>query len=72
MIDETLARKRYTGLALWQFCDARTYVSSVFRPRGFNNKGTFDEFRRPKMAFRTVRDKLAGTGTPTGADTANA
>ena len=49
----------YTGLALWQFCDARTYVSSVTRPRGFNNKGTFDEFRRPKMAFRAVRDKLA-------------
>ena len=60
VVDETLARERYTGLALWQFCDARTYVSSIYRPRGFNNKGTFDEFRRPKMAFRTVRDKLAG------------
>ena len=59
VVDETLARERYTGLALWQFCDARTYVSSIYRPRGFNNKGTFDEFRRPKMAFRTVRDKLA-------------
>ena len=61
VIDETLARKRYSGLALWQFCDARTYVSSTNRPRGFNNKGTFDEFRRPKMAFRVVRDKLART-----------
>ena len=39
---------------------ARTYVASVTRPRGFNNKGTFDEFRCPKMVFRTVRDKLAG------------
>ncbi len=59
VIDETLARKRYSGLALWQFCDARTYVSSTARPRGFNNKGTFDEFRRPKMAFAAVRAKLA-------------
>ena len=58
VVDETLKRNRYSGLALWQFCDARTYVSSIYRPRGFNNKGTLDEFRRPKMAFHTVKAKL--------------
>ena len=29
------------------------------RPRGFNNKGILDEYRRPKMAFNTVK-KLYG------------
>ncbi|MGE4565281.1 MAG: glycoside hydrolase family 2 protein [Victivallaceae bacterium] len=48
---------RIAGLALWQFCDGRTYSSSraLGRPRAFNNKGTFDEYRRPKLAFDTVR-----------------
>ncbi len=51
------ADDRIAGLALWQFCDGRTYSSSraLGRPRAFNNKGTFDEYRRPKLAFDTVR-----------------
>ena len=45
------------GLALWQFCDCRTYGSSraLGRPRGFNNKGIVDEYRRPKQAYELVR-----------------
>lgn len=45
------------GVALWQFCDCRTYNShrALNRPRSFNNKGTLDERRRPKMAYQTVR-----------------
>ena len=45
------------GLALWQFCDMRTYQGSgaLVRPRGFNNKGTFDEYRRPKAAYEAVK-----------------
>ena len=53
---EFLANEQITGLALWQFCDCRTYGSSraLFRPRGFNNKGIVDEYRRPKDAYGAV------------------
>ncbi len=48
---------RLSGLALWQFCDGRTYASprALDRPRAFNNKGTFDEYRRPKPAAEVVK-----------------
>jgi beta-glucuronidase len=26
------------------------------RPRGFNNKGIVDEYRRPKLAYETVKE----------------
>ncbi len=47
---------RITGLAIWQFCDGRTYANSqaLARPRSFNNKGIFDEYRRPKLAVQVV------------------
>lgn len=50
------------GVALWQFCDCRTYASAraLMRPRAFNNKGTLDEYRRPKLAYRAVRDIFRG------------
>ncbi|MFW5741971.1 MAG: glycoside hydrolase family 2 protein [Spirochaetota bacterium] len=52
-----LAREEITGLALWQLSDCRTYGSAraIRRPRGFNNKGIVDEYRRPKLAYATVR-----------------
>lgn len=56
--DAIIANERYTGVAFWHFADARTYVSSIYRPRGFNNKGVLDEYRRPKMAFDVVREKF--------------
>ncbi|MBN2448870.1 MAG: beta-galactosidase [Lentisphaeria bacterium] len=48
---------RLAGVALWQFCDCRTYAGAMAltRPRAFNNKGTLDEYRRPKLAYRTVK-----------------
>lgn len=49
---------RLSGLALWQFCDIRaseTTARALRRPRGFNNKGIVDEYRRPKLAFHVVR-----------------
>ncbi len=47
---------RINGLSLWQFCDIRTYADSyaLKRPRAFNNKGIFDEYRRPKLAAEIV------------------
>ena len=53
---------RLSGLALWHFADARTYAATsgiLGRPRGFNNKGTLDEYRRPKLAYDVVREKFA-------------
>lgn len=49
---------RLAGLALWQFCDIRASeitARALRRPRGFNNKGIVDEYRRPKLAFHVVR-----------------
>ena len=48
---------RLNGLALWQFSDGRTYAAAnvLGRPRAFNNKGTLDEYRRPKLAYEVVK-----------------
>lgn len=47
-----------TGVALWQFCDCRTHrgAYALGRPRAFNNKGTVDEYRRPKLAYEVVKN----------------
>ena len=53
-----LDRQRASGLAIWQFCDCRVSQQAdriIRRPRGFNNKGVVDEYRRPKLAFDLVR-----------------
>jgi beta-glucuronidase len=49
---------RVGGLSLWQFCDCRISeaVQKILgRPRGFNNKGVVDEYRRPKLAYEIVK-----------------
>lgn len=51
-------RDRYCGLSLWQFGDCRTpelAARILGRPRGFNNKGVVDEYRRPKMGYDLVK-----------------
>lgn len=51
-------RDRACGISLWQFCDCRTSEQvqrALFRPRAFNNKGTVDEYRRPKLAYQVVK-----------------
>jgi len=50
------ADDQIAGLSIWQFHDCRTYASghALGRPRSFNNKGSFDEFRRPKLAAAVV------------------
>jgi beta-glucuronidase len=54
---EALENPRCSGIALWHFSDVRTYGGgwSLKRPRTFNNKGTLDEYRRPKLAYAAVR-----------------
>ena len=54
---EVVANKNIAGVALWQFCDCRTYrgATALMRPRAFNNKGVLDEYRRPKLAYQSVK-----------------
>ncbi len=48
---------KISGVSIWQFCDCRTYATgyALVRPRAFNNKGSFDEYRRPKESVNIVR-----------------
>jgi beta-glucuronidase len=58
-----LSREDLTGFYIWQFCDTRTDGShgrALRRPRHYNNKGLVDEYRRPKLAYETVRVLLRG------------
>ncbi|MEM1099041.1 MAG: glycoside hydrolase family 2 TIM barrel-domain containing protein [Planctomycetota bacterium] len=48
---------RWNGVSIWQFSDVRTseaVAKALNRPRGFNNKGLVDEYRRKKDAFAVV------------------
>lgn len=45
------------GMYVWQFCDTRTCRKmGLDRARTYNNKGILNEYRKPKMAYYTVRD----------------
>ncbi|MDA3798827.1 MAG: beta-galactosidase [Kiritimatiellae bacterium] len=56
--NEVVENDDIAGISLWQFGDCRTYQNfgNLGRPRAFNNKGTVDEYRRPKMAYKTVKE----------------
>lgn len=44
------------GMYVWQFCDTRTCRKmGLDRARTYNNKGILNEYRKPKMAYYTVR-----------------
>ena len=58
-----LGSKRICGMAVWHFADCRTYAAAggvLKRPRGFNNKGILDEYRRPKLAYDTIKRLYGG------------
>lgn len=60
-MDEIHNNSRYSGIAIWQFCDTKSYINMqkfTQRPRGFNNKGVVDEYRRPKLAWRKITEIL--------------
>ena len=45
-----------TGVFIWMFADTRiTDGWWNTRPKTENNKGVVDEFRRPKLAYETVK-----------------
>jgi beta-glucuronidase len=57
-----MERPRVAGIALWHFADAQTYTSAyaLMRPRTINDKGTLDEYRRPKLAYDQVQRAFRG------------
>lgn len=62
VVDHLLdGQDRISGLAIWVLGDFRTTEQREFllrRPRGVNDKGLIDEYRRPKRAYRLVRDRF--------------
>jgi beta-glucuronidase len=52
-----IERDDLAGFFIWQFCDTRSDrgARALGRPRGYNNKGILDEYRRPKLAYSAVR-----------------
>ncbi|HBC86932.1 MAG TPA: hypothetical protein DCZ94_08270 [Lentisphaeria bacterium] len=58
-----LGNPRFAGIALWQMFDTRSFVNAGevrCKPRGFNCAGLLDEYRRPKLAYDTVRKIFHG------------
>lgn len=60
------------GVCLWQLTDTRTseQTSTILgKPRGFNNKGLLDEYRRPKSSyFAAQRLFRRGRRSPSSTD----
>jgi len=54
---EVVDNDAIAGVAIWQFCDCRTYNCgrALGRARAFNNKGILDEYRRPKQSYGVVK-----------------
>ena len=55
-LEAVLGAEDCAGVYLWQFCDIR--MSDEWwgvRPRTMNNKGVFDEYRRPKLCAEVVK-----------------
>jgi beta-glucuronidase len=57
-LGQLVSDPRVLGVAIWQLTDCRTserVQNALGRPRGYNNKGLYDEYRRPKLATRAVK-----------------
>lgn len=51
------ADPKVVGTFVWQFADIRSDTPQFRdRARGFNNKGIVNEYRKPKLAFRVVKE----------------
>jgi beta-glucuronidase len=63
-LDAYLDHPSIIGTFIWQFCDIRISPNLdkgarwQVRPRTLNNKGIVDEYRRPKLAYAVVRQKM--------------
>ncbi|MGN0972422.1 MAG: glycoside hydrolase family 2 protein [Aristaeellaceae bacterium] len=56
-LEAVLGNPDCSGVFLWQLADVRVDESwFAKRPRCMNNKGVVDEYRRPKLAYQTVKE----------------
>lgn len=56
-LEAVLTHPMCSGVFIWQFADVRVDESwAMSRPRTHNNKGVVNEYRQPKLAFRTVKE----------------
>ena len=56
---------RIMGVFIWQFADCRVTEEGGWfatRARCHNNKGVVDEYRRPKMAYDTIKEIFKASG----------
>ncbi|MBQ3472173.1 MAG: hypothetical protein IJH17_07440 [Clostridia bacterium] len=56
---------RICAVFIWQFADCRVTEEGDWfatRARCHNNKGIVDEYRRPKMAYDTVKELFGRLG----------
>ena len=66
-ITAVLSHPDVSGIFLWQFADVRVDPEwAMKRPRTMNNKGVVDEYRRPKMAYQTVKELFTQKETGDG------
>lgn len=70
VIDAVFAEEDITGLAIWHFADAPSYLrdgaSVRVKPLALNLAGLYDQYRRPKAVTHTIRDKFRKRGTCPG------
>ena len=58
-LDVYMNDERISGVFVWQFADCRVTEEGEWflsRSRCHNNKGVVDEYRRPKIAYDTVKE----------------
>lgn len=54
-----MGMERVSGAYIWQFADVRVAEEWAHtRPKTVNNKGVFDQFRRPKLSFNVVKERF--------------
>ncbi|MBQ8953975.1 MAG: beta-glucuronidase, partial [Clostridia bacterium] len=60
-LDVITTTPRLSGLYMWQFADVRVSEEwAMPRPKTMNNKGIVDTYRRPKLAYATVKRVFRG------------
>ena len=66
VMHSVIENPQWSGVMLWMFCNANTYTDTTYktgRPRGYNNKGLLDEYRRPKAAWNSLKTVIRESRT---------
>ena len=61
LLSDFMDLPRISGTYIWQFADVPVAQEwAMKRPKSENNKGVVDRYRRPKLAYFTVRENYRG------------